>query len=86
MDNDPQTPEQPNIALSDLVLLLNLIRVTSERGAIKAEELSAVGTVYDKLYKFLEASGALSKPTSQANPPGTDTLQETTNVKTCRKT
>jgi hypothetical protein len=52
MDENPQTPEQPNLALSDLVLLLNLIRVTSERGAIKADELSAVGTVYDRLYKF----------------------------------
>jgi len=43
-------------------LLLNLIRVTSERGAIKADELSAVGAVYDKLIKFLEASGAINRP------------------------
>ncbi len=67
MEENPQTPEQPNLALSDLVLLLNLIRVTSERGAIKADELSTVGTVYDRLYKFLEASGAINKsaPTEQ---------------------
>jgi hypothetical protein len=64
MDQNPQTPETPSLALADLVLLLNLIRVTSERGAIKAEELSAVGTVYDKLLKFLEASGAINKQTS----------------------
>jgi len=61
MDQSPQTPEEPNLSLSDLVLLLNLIRVTTERGAIKADELSAVGTVYDKLVKFLEASGAINK-------------------------
>lgn len=61
MDSNPQSPEAPSLALTDLVLLLNLIRVTSERGAIKAEELSAVGTVYDKLLKFLEASGAINK-------------------------
>ena len=71
MDQDPQpveqSIEQPSLALSDLVLLLNLIRVTSERGAIKADELSAVGAVYDKLFKFLEASGAINKqaPTEQ---------------------
>lgn len=63
MDQNPQTPEEPNLSLSDLVLLLNLIRVTTERGAIKADELSAVGTVYDKLVKFLEASGAINKQT-----------------------
>jgi hypothetical protein len=68
MDQNPQTQETPSLALADLVLLLNLIRVTSERGAIKAEELSAVGAVYDKLLKFLEASGAINKqaPTDPA--------------------
>lgn len=73
MDNIPQTPEQPSLALADLVLLLNLIRVTAERGAIKADELSAVGAVHDKLMKFLEASGALSKP----NAP-TETQEQAT--------
>jgi hypothetical protein len=68
MDNNLPSPEAPSLALTDLVLLLNLIRVTSERGAIKAEELSAVGVVYDKLFKFLEASGAINKqaPTDPA--------------------
>lgn len=68
MDQNPQSPEAPSLALTDLVLLLNLIRVTSERGAIKAEELSAVGTVYDKLLKFLEASGAINKQ-EPTDPP-----------------
>ena len=62
-----QPIQQPSLALSDLVLLLNLIRVTGERGAIKADELSTVGAVYDKLFKFLETSGAINKqaPTEQ---------------------
>jgi hypothetical protein len=47
--------------------MLNLIRVTSERGAIKADELSAVGAVYDKLFKFLEASGAINRPPVEAS-------------------
>lgn len=62
MEQTTQTPDAPSLALSDLVLLLNLIRVISERGAIKADELSAVGAVYDKLFKFLEASGAINRP------------------------
>ena len=54
-------PEQPSLALADLVVVLNLIRVSAERGALKAEELATVGAVYDKLVKFLEASGAITR-------------------------
>jgi|LakMenE18May11ns_1017448.scaffolds.fasta_scaffold9642717_2 hypothetical protein len=76
MDNIPPTPEQPSLALADLVLLLNLIRVTAERGAIKADELSAVGAVHDKLMKFLEASGALNKSNPQPDNQETATTGE----------
>jgi len=76
MDNIPQTPEQPSLALADLVLLLNLIRVTAERGSIKADELSAVGAVHDKLMKFLEASGALNKSVAQTETQAAATTGE----------
>lgn len=59
MDQQSTTPEAPSLALSDLVLLLNLIRAAADRGAIKAEEMGAVGTVHDKLVKFLQASNAI---------------------------
>lgn len=59
-------PEAPNLALSDLVLLLNLVRATAERGAIKAEEMTAVGAVYEKLFNFLQASGALTPPPQES--------------------
>jgi hypothetical protein len=65
MEQTQPQPEIPSLALTDLVLLLNLIRASAERGSIRAEEMAEVGTVYQKLVKFLEASGAL-KP---ANPP-----------------
>jgi hypothetical protein len=67
MEQQNPIPEAPSLALTDLVLLLNLIRVTSERGAIKAEEMSAVGAVYEKLVKFLEASGAIKSATTEAS-------------------
>jgi len=59
--SEPQAspPEQPSISLQDLVLLLNLIRAAADRGAIKADEMSAVGNVYEKLFNFLKASGAI---------------------------
>lgn len=65
MDQTTDQPTQPpSLAISDLVMVLNLIRITAERGAIKAEEMSAVGTLYEKLFGFLQASGALNRPES----------------------
>ena len=61
--------ETPSLALADLVLLLNLIRASAERGAIRPEEMSEVGAVYQKLVKFLEASGALRQAPQQADEP-----------------
>jgi hypothetical protein len=49
--------------------MLNLIRVTAERGAIKAEEMAAVGAVHDKLLNFLQASGAISTQAAPAEEP-----------------
>lgn len=71
MDQETQnpTPEVPSLSLSDLVLMFNLIRVTADRGAIRAEEMATVGTVYEKLGKFLQASGALKS----AEPQPTET-------------
>ena len=62
-------PENPSLALADLVLILNLIRATAERGAIRAEEMAEVGAVYAKLVKFLEASGALNPPAAEQPTP-----------------
>jgi hypothetical protein len=47
MENDTQ------INVADLALLRNLVEVASTRGAFKADELSTVGQVYDKLNTFL---------------------------------
>ena len=65
-----ETTPPPSLSLQDLVLLLNVVRVAAERGAIKAEEMSAVGTVYEKLVTFLTASGAINnQPAQSANAP-----------------
>jgi hypothetical protein len=62
-----QTPEQPSISLQDLVVLLNVVRITAERGAIKADEMAPVGTVYQKLYSFLKASGAITEDSKETS-------------------
>ena len=62
-------PENPSLSLSDLVLVLNLIRAASERGAIRAEEMAETGAVYLRLVKFLETSGALNAPAAETPLP-----------------
>lgn len=48
--------KSPELSLSDLASFRNLIEVVTQRGAFKANELSAVGVLFDKLNSFLEAS------------------------------
>ena len=44
------------LGLNDLALMANIIQVTSERGAIKANEMQAVGGLYEKLVAFVTAN------------------------------
>ena len=71
MDQEIQTPapEVPSLALADLILLFNLVKAAADRGAVKPEEMTAVGTVYEKLGRFLQASGALNPPAAPAEEP-----------------
>jgi hypothetical protein len=50
----------PSLTLQDLVLVAQIIQLTSQRGAFKAEELADVGGLYNKLVAFLQSTGALS--------------------------
>ena len=56
----PQT-EQAGLTLQDLVLVAQIIQLTSQRGAYRAEELANVGNLYNKLVAFLESTGAISR-------------------------
>lgn len=51
-----QTTEQqaPGISLQQLAAAVQIIDLASERGAIKGEEMAAVGTVRTAFAKFLE--------------------------------
>jgi len=80
MTDQTQTPapvaeapavEQPSLQLADMVLMLKVIQATAQRGAIRAEEMAEVGTLHDKLLKFLTATGALQpapQPEAQTSP------------------
>jgi hypothetical protein len=60
--DDQQTPQ---ITISDLAIAKNLISVACERGAFRAEEMTTVGELYDKLTQFLEHIVAAAESTQQ---------------------
>ncbi len=58
--NQNETKIDPNqqvgvgdLNINDMVLLKSMIELGSQRGAWRANELSVVGTVYEKLTKFV---------------------------------
>jgi hypothetical protein len=66
-----QTPAPaPSLSLQDLVLTAQIIQLTTQRGAFRAEELADVGGLYNKLIAFLQASGALTPAADAAAPTG----------------
>lgn len=62
------TPQQPELNISDLQNLRGIVDVAVRRGAFAATELSAVGAVYDRLNSFLNAvAPAASQPEGNTN-------------------
>jgi hypothetical protein len=65
--------ETKEITITDLALLKSMVELCSTRGAFKAEEMSQVGQVYDKLTAFLDAVVAQAKAqeeTAATKPQG----------------
>jgi hypothetical protein len=56
----PAQQPAPGLTLQDLVLVAQIIQLTSQRGAFKAEELADVGGLYNKLVAFLQSTGAIA--------------------------
>lgn len=54
---EPEVQEQSDdLNINDLNALKQIIEVTNSRGSFKANEMEAVGRVYNKLAKFLDQS------------------------------
>ena len=47
--------EQPGLTVNDLALMVQVIQLSTQRGTFKADELTAVGGLYDRVSKFLAA-------------------------------
>ena len=57
--------EVPGLGVADLKLMANVLEVVSNRGAIRANEMAAVGQLYNTLMTFLIANGAITPPNAQ---------------------
>ena len=58
----------PQLGVTDLKLMANIIEVVSNRGAIKANEMANVGQLYNNLMNFLIANGAVEQPQPEVAP------------------
>lgn len=74
MEQETQTPtgSQPELTLVDLQNLKAVVEVAAKRGAFAANEMSAVGAVFDKLSAFLTAAAPPQQPATEA----TETAQQ----------
>jgi hypothetical protein len=62
-----QSAPNPELTINDLSAMRNLIEVVSVRGAFKANELTAVGTLFDKLNVFLAAAQKAQEQNGEQN-------------------
>lgn len=71
---EPTAAPTSNLGVQDLKVMLQVLEVVSQRGAIRAEEMAVVGPVYNNLRAFLVASGELQAPaaeeTTEETPEG----------------
>ena len=56
------------LTLADLASLHSIIEAATQRGAFRANELTQVGSVYDKLSAFLQASQAQLDNSASTQP------------------
>jgi hypothetical protein len=70
-----QATESPvQLQLSDLLLAAQVIQLASQRGAVRAEEMTQVGGLYERLVTFLQASGALKTVDASSAPTSDETV------------
>ena len=68
-----ETNEQPGISLQQLASAVQIIDLAGERGAIKGEEMAAVGAVRTAFASFVEYAQAQQQANEpQAEPEATN--------------
>ena len=70
MDNLPQ------LTITDLITLQQTVEIACTRGAFRAEEMKAIGTVYEQLSTFLTALKDHAE-TQAETEPSVDAVEQT---------
>lgn len=60
--------EQTTLSVADLISIRNLIDAACSRGTFKANEMAAVGEIYNRLNAFVEAAQQQVQPTEPQQP------------------
>lgn len=69
--SEEQNNTQPQLNLSDLLFVLQVFQLASNRGAFKPEEFTTVGGCYERIFTFLESQGVVTKtPTDPGQKQG----------------
>jgi hypothetical protein len=74
--NIPTENTQPSLGIQDLKVAADIINICTQRGAFRANELSAVGLLYDRLTAFLAASEPAADAAGPAPAPAAEAGQE----------
>lgn len=69
-----QEVKEPTIGLKDLVIAKEAIQVASNRGAFRAEEMSTIGTTFDRLVAYINFHAP--KPEEKESDSGTEEPKE----------
>jgi len=71
-----QPQQESGLSLSDLQGAVQVIDLASQRGAIRGEEMSAVGALRDRLSRFVESAAPKEEAGAEAAPAEGETTQE----------
>jgi hypothetical protein len=65
----PEAPATPDLTVQDLQALKMIIDVASQRGTFRANEMTSVGNVYNRLTAFLDHIAPQAKEGAQPEAP-----------------
>lgn len=68
-----------SLEINDLALMLQILNVVTERGAIRAKEMSTVGQLYAKLEAFVKAHAPVKSEDPEATSDNTEPKETTNN-------
>lgn len=67
MTEETQQTEQPSVSIGDIMVLKQIVEVATARGALRANELTQVGAVYDRVSAWVDSVVPTAEVASDEN-------------------